>query len=143
MKMRNLFFVFTTLGFCVLSSATAQEVAADLDPIQPNEELSAVAAGAPVIKIQVPANGAVFELPFAFDASGEAIYQGDIVIGSKEKLSALINGSASLQSVGGVESFGVVVKSEARRWPHATGTPASRSTRPAASRPPRPPAGGG
>jgi len=120
MKMRNLFFVFTTLGFCVLSSATAQEVAADLDPIQPNEELSAVAAGAPVIKIQVPANGAVFELPFAFDASGEAIYQGDIVIGSKEKLSALINGSASLQSVGGVESFGVVVKSEARRWPHAT-----------------------
>lgn len=101
-------------------AAVAQNLADQLDPVQPDEELSAVVSGTPVIKIQVPVEGSIFELPFAFSPGGDAIYQGDIVIGSQEELAPLVSGSVSLQSIGGVESFGVLVKNEARRWPDAT-----------------------
>lgn len=100
--------------------ASAQDLADQLDPVQPDEELSSVVSGTPVISLPVPAENGTYSLPFAFSAAGEAIYQGDIVIGSQEELAPFVQGSVSLQSLGGVETFGVVVKSDARRWPDAT-----------------------
>lgn len=100
--------------------ASAQDLADQLDPVQPDEELGSIVSGTPVISLPVPVDGGTFDLPFAFSASGDAIYQGDIVIGSQEELAPLVQGSVSLQSLGGVEIFGVVVKNEARRWPDAT-----------------------
>ena len=100
--------------------ASAQDFADQLDPVQPDEELGSIVSGTPVIPLPVPVEGGTFVLPFAFSAAGDAIYQGDIVIGSQQELAPLVQGSVSLQSLGGVETFGVVVKSEARRWPDAT-----------------------
>lgn len=110
------------LAFLLLLSpigATAQEIELDLEPLQPDAELASSTPGAEPFSIEVPSGDSVAELSFVISEQGDAIYQGDIVLGSAETLRSVLGG-ASLQSIGGVESFGVMTKSEARRWPNAT-----------------------
>ena len=119
MKIQTVRMVLFFVSFFIASPTLAQNATVEIDPLQPDAEFLLFDANEIVLEIDVPFGEAIAKLPFIIN-DGDATYQGDIVIGSGEELSSVISGTATLQSVGGVESFGVITRSAKRRWPGAT-----------------------
>ncbi|MBZ0113671.1 MAG: M12 family metallopeptidase [Thermoanaerobaculia bacterium] len=72
--------------------------------------------GSPV-EFEVVVDGETKRLTFVENDDGDAIYQGDIVLGKAVDLASVSSGTVSLQSLGRIELFGLVVRGDEARWP--------------------------
>lgn len=105
------------VSVCLMQGAAAQDfvLARAADELQPPGEAAGVLE---IAEIQI--GGEVYEIGFTTDASGNAVYQGDIVLGTAGELFDLeARGDISLQGLAEGDSglFGLVTRSRALLWP--------------------------